>query len=207
MTSTTRYDAVIFDLLTALINSWELWNQVAGSPEAGLRWRRKYLELTYGAGAYRPYEAIVGEAALSAGVAADCADALVRRWGELPPWPETRRVLSVLATRVPLAVATNCSQTLGKAAAAIAGGPFVTVVTAEAAGHYKPHPAPYQAALAALGTRPERTLFVAGSASDVPGARRVGMPVFWHNRMGLPRLDDNRPDVTASSLDPLLDLI
>ena len=30
-----RYDAVIFDLLTALLDSWTLWNSAAGSPEAG----------------------------------------------------------------------------------------------------------------------------------------------------------------------------
>ena len=41
---------------------------------------------------------------------------------------------------------------------------------------------------------PERTLFVAGSASDVPGAKGVGMPVYWHNRVGLPPRDDARPD-------------
>ena len=41
-----------------------------------------------------------------------------------------------------------------------------------------------------LGTPPERTLFVAGSASDVPGAKAVGMPVYWHNRVGLPPRDD-----------------
>jgi len=38
-----RYDAVAFDLLTALIDSWTLWNAVAGSADAGLRWRRRYL--------------------------------------------------------------------------------------------------------------------------------------------------------------------
>ena len=35
-----HYDAVVFDLLTALIDSWSLWNRVAGSDEIGLRWRR-----------------------------------------------------------------------------------------------------------------------------------------------------------------------
>jgi hypothetical protein len=29
-----RYDAVVFDLLTALIDSWSLWNDVVGSPDA-----------------------------------------------------------------------------------------------------------------------------------------------------------------------------
>ena len=31
-----KYDAVVFDLLTALLDSWTLWNDVAGSPEARL---------------------------------------------------------------------------------------------------------------------------------------------------------------------------
>jgi len=83
-----RYDAVVFDLLTALLDSWTLWNAAAGSPEAGLRWRRKYLELTYGQGVYRPYEDIVRAAAEQSGVGLHCADELVRRWDELPPWPE-----------------------------------------------------------------------------------------------------------------------
>ena len=37
-----------------------------------------------------------------------------------------------------------------------------------------------------LGTDPARPLFVAGSPADIPGAMQVGMPVFWHNRAGLP---------------------
>jgi len=45
------YDAVVSDLSTALIDSWTLWNSVAGSKEAGLRWRKEYLRLTDDAGA------------------------------------------------------------------------------------------------------------------------------------------------------------
>ena len=86
------------------------------------------------------------------------------------------------------------------------GVPFKVVVTAESAGFYKPRPEPHRAVLAALGTTPERTLFVAGSASDVPGAKGVGMPVFWHNRIGLPPRDDARPDHLEPTLDKLADL-
>jgi hypothetical protein len=64
------YDAVVFDLLTALLDSWTLWNEVAGSAENGLRWRKRYLEITYGCGAYRPYETLVREAAEAAGLGA-----------------------------------------------------------------------------------------------------------------------------------------
>jgi hypothetical protein len=63
-----RYDAVVFDLLTALLDSWTLWNTVAGAEVDGLRWRRRYLEITYGCGAYRPYEVLVREAARDVGL-------------------------------------------------------------------------------------------------------------------------------------------
>jgi 2-haloacid dehalogenase len=202
-----RYDAVVFDLLTALIDSWTLWNAVASSPEDGLRWRRKYLELTYRQGAYRPYEAIVRDAAEQSGVGASCADELARRWDELPPWPETVAVVAELARRLPLGIATNCSVDLGRRAAARCGVAFAAIVTAEQAGFYKPRPEPYQAVLAQLGTSPARTLFVAGSAADVPGAKGVGMPVYWHNRMRLPPVDGASPDFVETSLHPLLELV
>jgi 2-haloalkanoic acid dehalogenase type II len=202
-----NYDAVVFDLLTALIDSWTLWNRAARSAEDGLRWRREYLALTYAAGPYRPYADIVRAAAARADIEPACAESLFRSWSGLPPWPETRRVLAELADRVPLGVVTNCSATLGAAAVACTGGRFAAVVTAESAGFYKPRPEPYLAVLDLLGTAPARTLFVAGSAADVPGAKGVGMPVFWHNRMGLPPVDAARPDFAAASLEPLLDLV
>ncbi len=199
-----KCDAVVFDLLTALIDSWTLWNDVAGSPDVGMRWRRRYLEITYGCGSYRPYEVLVGEAARDVGLPDGLGEVLERRWVDLQPWPEARRVLSAMP--VPLAIATNCSVNLGLQAAAGVGVPFKVVVTAESAGFYKPRSEPYLAVLEALGTEPERTLFVAGSASDVPGAKGVGMPVYWHNRIGLPPRDDARPDYLEPSLDKLADL-
>jgi 2-haloalkanoic acid dehalogenase type II len=202
-----NYDAVVFDLLTALIDSWTLWNRAAGSTEDGLRWRREYLALTYAAGPYRPYADIVRQAAKQAGIEPVCADALFATWGDLAPWPETRKVLTALAERVPLGVVTNCSVTLGAAAVANTGIRFSAVVTAESVGFYKPRPEPYRAMLRNLDTAPTRTLFVAGSAADVPGAKGVGMPVFWHNRTGLQALDAVRPDFVAASLEPLLRLV
>lgn len=57
---------VLFDLLTALLDSWSLWNAVAGGSEPGLRWRLRYLQLTYGATGYVPYEELVRRSALGA---------------------------------------------------------------------------------------------------------------------------------------------
>jgi 2-haloacid dehalogenase len=207
MTKPRRYDAVVFDLLTALIDSWTLWNSAAGSAAQGLKWRRAYLQLTYAAGAYRPYETIVREAALASETEPAACDRLLADWDRLPVWPETRTVLTALGERVPLGVATNCSMALGARAVACTGGTFACVVTAEAAGFYKPRPEPYLAVLTKLKTAPERTLFVAGSPADVPGAQSVGMPVFWHNRMNLPMVDTAVPDFQSASLLPLLDLV
>ena len=65
-----RFDGVLFDLLTALLDSWSLWNAVAGGAEPGRRWRAEYLQRTYRTGAYRPYEDMVAEAAEAVGVCA-----------------------------------------------------------------------------------------------------------------------------------------
>lgn len=199
-----RYDAVIFDLLSALLDSWTLWHDIAGGEEAGMRWRGAYLRHTYAAHDYRPYETLVAEAAAQVGLPAHLADALIARWGELQPWPEATETLRELAGIVPLATVTNCSEALGQQAAARVGAPFAVVVTAERAGCYKPDPRPYRLALAELGVAPERALFVAGSPFDVPGATAVGMPTIWHNRLGLALPPESpRPLAIYDTLRPL----
>lgn len=205
--SIRQYDAVIFDLLTALLDSWTLWNRVAGSQEAGLRWRREYLALTYEAGAYRPYENIIREAAAKTDISVCTANTLLNSWAMLAPWPEAAGVLDELRKRVPIGIATNSSNRLAEIAVRAAGGGFTAVATAESAGFYKPCPEPYRQVVERLGLPPDRILFVAGSAADVPGASGVGMPVYWHNRMGLPAVDDALPQYTERSLSPLLALI
>jgi 2-haloacid dehalogenase len=203
-----KYRAVVFDLFTALLDSWSLWNEVAGSGAAGVAWRTRYLVLTYEAGAYRPYEGVIREAARDAGVPADRADDLIRRWGDVKPWPETREVLRALMGRVPVAVATNASIELARVAVEALGVPIPTVVTAEEAGFYKPRPEPYRLAFQRLGCPPESVLFVAGSAADVPGASAAGMPVFWHNRRRLPPVPGvPQPLYVSDSLRPVLELV
>ncbi len=209
VTGSGLFDAVVFDLLTALLDSWTVWHAAAGSAADGARWRREYLRLTYGCGSYRPYEELVAEAARNVGLHRTHADALAARWSELRPWLEAASVLGTLVDRgIPLGTATNCSRLMGHQAADCARVPFAAVVTAEEAGFYKPRPEPYRAVLQRLGTDPARTLFVAGSSADVPGATAVGMPVFWHNRAGLPFLTGGaRPFLVADTLHPLLDLV
>jgi 2-haloalkanoic acid dehalogenase type II len=190
---TRRPKAVLFDLLTALIDSWTLWDAVAGDAADGRRWRAAYLKNTYAEGSYRPYEILVREAAVASGLSGDLGDRLTARYGELAPWAEVAEVLGALHRQVPLAIVTNCSEALGRIAVGRTGGGFDAVVTAERAGCYKPHPAPYRLALAELGAEPGECLFVAGSAYDLFGAASVGLPVFWHDRIGMAMPPDAPP--------------
>jgi 2-haloacid dehalogenase len=182
-----KYKAVLFDLLTGLLDSWTVWNRVARSEAAGRRWRAAYLELTYGTGAYRPYESLVAEAAASTGLTNAVALALHKEWQSIKPWDEAPGVLRKLAENHKLGIVTNCSERLGRAAAAKLGVPFEVIVTSERAGFYKPRPEPYRLALRELDLDPKEVLFVAGSGFDLIGTSKLGLDTYWHNRVGLQR--------------------
>ena len=201
------YDAVLFDLFTALMDSQPLWHDAAGSAAAGARWREESSRVAYSAGEYRPFVETVEEAAQRVGVPpARAADLLLAMGERLEPWPEAGEVLSRLHEQLRIGVVTNCSEELGQRAAARVGVDFDTVVTAEAASAYKPRPEPYRLALDRLGARPSRALFVAGSPADITGASVAGMHVVWHNRLRL-QLGEHRPPLAElDSLEPLLAL-
>ena len=204
-----RYDAVLFDLLTALLDSWSLWNEVAGDAVSGRRWRSEYLNITYRTGAYRPYETLVAEAAVNVGLSADLAQHLSDRYGDLRPWPGVPETLRALrASRVRLGVVTNCSEKLGRIAAANLGVELDAIITAEQAGYYKPHERPYRMGISALGAEQGRCLFVAGSAFDLAGTAKVGLPTFWHDRAGMKLPPDAPPPLLRSlTIEPLLEFV
>ncbi len=201
-----RYDAILFDLLTALIDSWSLWNRFAGSEEAGRKWRAEYLRLTYGCGSYVAYEDLVAQAARATGLSDEHARRLEAGWDELQPWDDAIPLLRDLAPHYELGVVTNCSERLGRRAAARMQVPFHVIVTSERAGFYKPDPAPYRLALQELGLPAERVLFVAGSGFDLIGTGRVGMTTLWHNRVGLKAPPGApAPAAEAPALRPMVD--
>ena len=195
-----RYDAVLFDLLTALLDSWTLWAEVAGDPRAARRWREQYLALTFSTGRYVPYESLVARAAAIEGLDSTLTQRLTQAYGQLRPWPEAPRVLATIAATMPIGTVTNCSDELGHQAADLVGVPFEVMVTAQSAGAYKPRPEPYRRALDMLALPAERVLFVAGSPYDIPGAGQIGMDVWWHNRIGMPADPAHRPLAEHRSL-------
>jgi len=196
-----RYRAVGFDLLTALLDTWTLWSDVAGSRELGMKWHATSQGIMRGT-PYRPYKDIVREAAAAIDLPPAKADELLRRWGDFAPWPDVALTLRRIQG-IPRFIVTNCSRTLGRRAAERLGA-FDLVMTAEEAGAYKPDPRPYRAALATLRLAPREVLFVAGSAHDVGGASRVGMDVYWANRGDVPLPPDARPLRAERGLNGLL---
>jgi 2-haloacid dehalogenase len=199
-----RYAAVGFDLLTALLDTWSLFADVAGGRELGMRWHAASQSLLRGK-PYWPFEDVLRDAADTVGIERTRADELIGRWGESAPWPDVPDALSRLAAYTRFIV-TNCSERLGARAAARAGT-FDLVMTAERAGAYKPDPRPYRAALDALHLHRKRVLFVAGSAHDIGGASRAGMDVYWANRGRVPAPSDARAIREEEDLRGLLDVL
>jgi 2-haloalkanoic acid dehalogenase type II len=134
---------------------------------------------------------------------------LDERFGELAPWPEVKEVLQQLSgAGVRLGIVTNCSERLGRIAAARTGVDWDVMVTAERAGFYKPDARTYRLAMQELGAGMEDCLFVAGSAYDLSVTKNVGLPVYWHDRIGMAVPDGMpAPLVRESSLRPLVPMV
>jgi 2-haloalkanoic acid dehalogenase type II len=204
--STPTYPkAVLFDLLTALLDSWSLWNRAAGSEATGRAWRAEYLRLTYNCGAYVPYEELVRKAALQVGLRESAARVLEAQWLQLAPWSGAGDVLRKLVPHCRLAIVTNCSTHLGEQAAGLFDIDWDVIVTAQSAGFYKPDPRPYQMALDRLNVRAGEAAFVAGSSYDMFGTAKLGLRTYWHNRVGLDLVHGAQaPELEAPTLDALL---
>ncbi|KAH7061046.1 HAD-like domain-containing protein [Macrophomina phaseolina] len=218
---------IIFDLLTALLDSWTAWDTAVStalsqnppnpstatpSPHTlGRAWRQNYLHLTYTTGSYTPYAALVHAAAtLTPDLPPTAPSLLLSNYTEwLAPWPEVPAILRELRARgYRLAVATNCSKELGHAAARLCGGGenvFDVVVTAEESGWYKPAREAYAAVLREAEVRADEALFVAGSAADVPGAAGAGLRVVWHNRVGMDAKGEARAEREGRTLVEVLE--
>lgn len=196
------YLAICCDLLTALIDSWSLWESAAGEPELGSRWRKESLRLVTASGAYRPYEPIVAEAARAVGLPEARAALVLDGWSELKPYPDVAPALR--AVGLPVVALTNTSQRLAEIAAGRLGIELHAVVSAETAGWYKPDERAYRAGWVAAGaSRAAECLFVAGSPHDVGGAAAAGLDVFWVNRRRQAVPEGAAPVRDVASLDGL----
>lgn len=123
-------------------------------------------------------------------VSEDTRQALVLAWDFLTPWPEATDVLQTLNTRgYPLALLSNGDEAMLQAVWKRLSTPIAHTFAAEQAGFYKPHPALYQLPLHTLALAGAEVLHVAGSSTDVVGAKAAGLMCVWVNRRGERLLD------------------
>lgn len=196
-------DGVLFDLLMGVMNSIEIWSKAAHDDRRALAWRDAVTSRMIAEKGYAPYEDLVADAAIEAGLPPGASAELFDRWASMEPWPDAA-ALSRL-TR-PYAFVTNCSTELARMAARRSGlTPWFTL-SAQEAGWFKPEARIYREACRRLGSTVERTLFVAGSPYDAVGARAAGLPTC----LVLRRSDQSAPGesiLVAHSLDEILDAI
>ncbi len=108
---------------------------------------------------------------------------LVAAWNRLRPWPEAGQVLAGVKDRGCLtALLSNGDEAMLRELAGQLPVGVDYIFAADQAGFYKPHPAIYELPLKTLGLDRSEVLHVAGSASDVMGARSFGLPCAWSNR-------------------------
>jgi len=116
----------------------------------------------------------------------DTVKGLVDGWSMLNAFPDVREGLLQLKNRYVIGLLSNGDQAMLSRLANRLGVEFHTIVSAERAGAYKPHPRIYREAVKLMGNDPSQILHVAGSGRDAIGAKAVGMKAAWINRKGLP---------------------
>ncbi|GBD21271.1 Haloacetate dehalogenase H-2 [bacterium HR28] len=136
---------------------------------------------------------------------------LLHGWLELDPFPEVQGALELLRERGQrLAVLSNGSPAMLESLLQHAelDTLFEVVLSADAVRRYKPSPAVYALAPAALVVPPERIMFCSANGFDVAGALRFGFQVCWVNR-GNTKLDalGKQPHFTVHSLLELVEYL
>lgn len=111
------------------------------------------------------------------------------RWRSPELRPGTREFLS--GARLPICLVSDADRAELLAVTARHGLVFDAIVTSQDVRAYKPDPAPFARALAALSLRPDEVLHVGDSVdADLRGAYAMGIRTVWVNRRGLPAPGD-----------------
>ena len=178
---------------------------------ADLRERWERIQFGLIAGPYRPYKEIL--AASLAILAADYGwpasqadkDAFVRSMRCWQPFPDTRPALEAARARgVRLVIISNTDRDIIAHTLRHLRVPIDDVITAEDCRAYKPDPAVFGQAVAAIGVPPAQILHVAfGFEYDNGPAKAAGMRTAWVNRSARARPPGGAPDFEWRDLWPL----
>ena len=108
---------------------------------------------------------------------------LINLWNDLTPWPEALSVTQELKfLGYEVAILSNGDHQMLKNIAKKFENCIDHILSAELAQKFKPHPSVYELPIAHLGFTKNEILHVAGSPSDVIGARAFGIKCYWSNR-------------------------
>ncbi|MFB4204853.1 HAD-IA family hydrolase [Arhodomonas sp. KWT2] len=213
-----RPDAVVFDVLETLLNLDPLAARLeeVGQPAAVLdrwfmRFQRDAMALTL-AGDEAPFEPVARQALRTETqhtLGEDGIDYVLAGFSSLPTFDDAAPALRTLSQA---GVTVGCLTV---------GGPDNTrrflegaglseyvdhVITAQAAGVWKPHPEIYRFTAKQIQTPLERMALVAVHAWDCHGAKRAGALAGWCARLEIERGDVFLPpDVMGQSLDEVAD--
>ena len=162
--------------------------------------------------------AVLADHDLAGAFDADEVTELARAWEKLPPWPDVHQGLARLKRLAPIAPCSNGSIALMVHLARFADLPWDCVLGAEIARDFKPAPAVYKAACAALRLDPAQVMMVACHPDDLDAAKAVGLmtayiprPMEWgeahtHDVMPLEVARD-RFDLAAHDFEALAEML
>ena len=102
-------------------------------------------------------------------------DDLMNAWRRLPPWPDVPHALRRLRARFLLAPVSNGNISLMAGLARANGFHWDAILGAELCGDYKPKPAVYLCACAALDLAPQDCVMVAAHTYDLAAAAALGL--------------------------------
>ncbi|WP_373353987.1 haloacid dehalogenase type II [Pseudoroseicyclus sp. CXY001] len=167
-------------------------------PALAALWRDKQLDYTWlraAAGRHADFEAVTADALDVSMAALGLSDPALRQrlvdlYTRLPAYPEVPATLAALKARgLATGILSNGTpQMLASAVAAAGIGAHLDqVLSAEAAGIFKPADAVYALVGQAFGTAPAEVLFVSANGWDAAGAAGYGFTAAWINRRGQPR--------------------
>jgi len=214
--------ALVFDVYGTLFGFHRLAERaraIVGDLPLLDRWRAKQLEHSFLRtilGEYVDFWRVTEEALdaacaqLELELTSEERSHLLQGWLELEAFPDVRVALEAFRERgLRLAILSNGSPAMLEGLLDTAGlrSAFEVVLSADAVQRYKPAPAVYALAPAALVLRPERILFCSSNGFDVAGALRFGFRVCWVNRGSSLDALGKQPHYSVQSLLELLEVL
>ena len=127
---------------------------------------------------------------------------LLDGYGSLAPFPDALAALADLAPRPRWILSNGTLAMLEPLVSGSALAPHIDgILSADAAGIYKPSPKVYRLAVDRLQLEPAEIAFVSANGWDAAGAAAFGFTTFWINRNGEPvERHAREPDFIVGSL-------